>query len=1687
MLSANPFHNGFWPEDVNNDLRVDARDALVVINSMNQYGSRDLLNTGDSLPEMADVPYYMDVSGDGALTAIDALRIVNTINNGEGEIAPSDVVRYRLALTDVNGVPLSGNSISVGQTFQVRGFVQDVRLKGDPDPGSTTFGNPTGVFAAYMDVLMTNANLATIRYGETQELRLDATRPGGVWGTGSFRLTYAGQQTAPIPYFASRGEDAPTIKAALEALPAVGVGNVEVTTLEGADFDGRYFIRFVRSLGERDVPGMTVQGTGLMGSYQDVNDTDGDGDTTEFLPFTPAPTVVDNYIPINPTTPELQAALFRSSFVFIDPYVNGPIALNEPLEVGQPAGSRNLGEIGAFINRFNLNSPPTYTPRLEYHFFTVDVRADQGGTLQFSGNAAEQSKTLVFSLPGGGGSNTEVNPANIGFIDPAPLTILAPITVVNDTRTVLEDSGTTSISVLANDSVNTAAGGVAPLSLVAGGLSVVSPAGSATVIISGTNVNFTPAANFNGQVTFTYQVRDAKTPTPNTATGTVTVTVTPVNDPPVVVNDAVTVLEDAGDTIIHVLANDTAGPANEPQALTVSAVGTPDQGGTVQIGAGAANVVYRPRANFFGTEKFTYTARDSEGATAVGTVTVTVTPVNDPPVAVNDTFTGILEDSAPVVFNVLANDSPGPLEQSIDTIAVVAVTQGNQGGTVTFTAANVSYRPAANYFGSETFTYTIRDSGGLEATATVSVTVVNVNDPPEAADDALEVDEMSTDNILDVLANDSPGPFEASVDDIRVVAVTNPANGSVAIGVGGTHVVYTPAGDFFGTDTFTYTIRDNSGLEDTATVTVDVVPVVRPRARADRFDVLEDATAATAPALDVLANDLANIDPPGTKVTLLSFTQPAHGVVTLLDNGTLNDLTDDKLRYVPNPNYFGSDVFTYTINDTSGAGEDSIATVTINVIAVNDPPTLDPIANPAPIPEDAPQQTVNLTGITAGPLETQALQVTAASSNLGLIPNPTVTYTSPNTTGTLAYTPVANQFGTAIITVTVRDAGLDGVLGTADDGLVSRSFNVTVTPVNDAPTIKAPAQAAMLQDDDFVFTAGTVSEISVNDIDSAQLTVGLTLQPDPLSPAVNPGALTLGTTQGVTITAGANNSGSVTFSGSLVAVNAALNGLVFAPTIGYEGSPALRITASDGEFVPVPTATVAIIVSGINDPPQNHLPTGPVTVNEDSDLIFPGNLRVSDPDAGLGVVAVTLSATNGTLTPVAVPNVTVTPMGTGSVKLEGSIANINAALNGLKFRPSQDYNGPAQLVITTNDNGHTGLGGPQTDTDTLAITVNPVNDPPVANDDGSPTNRFMVLWNSTSNPFDVLVNDNTGPDVGETLTITQANATAGTVTIQSGNRLLFTPTPGFTGNVEIVYTINDRPDGSGLTDTATVYVVVVDFVPSDVSGYVYFDADNDGVKDPGEWGIGGVRMSLMGTDVQGNPVNLSAWTDATGWYKFSNVMPSQAGTVYALSQHQPIAFIDGRDTIGDQGGTMAANDQMSIALPLFGHAPGILGSNNNFGEMAFRAEFIGLGLHDLVHSGPNGGGLLYGTDAFGNLLWYVDIGGWSDYTPGRESPANSNNFQCTVQNGKLPLTDRRTSTVREIDATDDAIRSMYKSGSWMTRISGDAEDFGLPMYPLAAAGEGESWSDLSDAELLAAVGDAGTYEASVDAVLAGIA
>ena len=169
---------------------------------------------------------------------------------------------------------------------------------------------------------------------------------------------------------------------------------------------------------------------------------------------------------------------------------------------------------------------------------------------------------------------------------------------------------------------------------------------------------------------------------------------------------------------------------------------------------------YTPAANFFGTDTFTYTMSDGNGGNDSATVTVEVSNVNDNPTANADSYTGILEDSTDNQLDVLANDSIAPdVEETLTIVSVGSNAAGDngqtaQGGTVTISAGKVLYTPKANFFGTDTFSYTISDGNGGTSKATVTIVVNDVNDNPTAVNDQLMALKDFANQELDVLPND---------------------------------------------------------------------------------------------------------------------------------------------------------------------------------------------------------------------------------------------------------------------------------------------------------------------------------------------------------------------------------------------------------------------------------------------------------------------------------------------------------------------------------------------------------------------------------------------------------------------------------------------------------------------------------------------------------------------------------------------------------------------------------------------------------------------------------------------------------------------------------------------------------------------------------------------------------------------
>ena len=364
---------------------------------------------------------------------------------------------------------------------------------------------------------------------------------------------------------------------------------------------------------------------------------------------------------------------------------------------------------------------------------------------------------------------------------------------------------------------------------------------------------------------------------------------------------------------------------------------------------------------------------------------------------------------------------------------MTAVGAPEHGTTVLHPVQGVRYTPATNYNGSDAFTYTIIDGNGGTATATVNVTVTPVNDPPVAVTDTPTVAEDSVANVIGVLANDTSGPDTG--ETLSVTAVTQPANGTAALAAG--VVTYTPDPGYNGADTFTYTLSDAIGGTATGTVNVTVTAANDdPTANNDTPPaILEDASATI---INVLANDTIAPDT-GETLTVTAASGATKGTATVTVGG-------GSVTYTPAPNANGADSFTYTISDGNG-GTDT-ATVNVTVTAVNDAPSFTKGANETVL-EEAGAQTVAgwATNLSVGPAdEVQTLSFTVTNDNNALFSiQPAVA-----ANGTLTYTPAANQYGSAIVSVRINDTG-----GTANGGVnqsAIQTFTITLTGVNDAPS-----------------------------------------------------------------------------------------------------------------------------------------------------------------------------------------------------------------------------------------------------------------------------------------------------------------------------------------------------------------------------------------------------------------------------------------------------------------------------------------------------------------------------------------------------------------------------------------------------------------------------------------------------------
>ncbi|SER97225.1 VCBS repeat-containing protein, partial [Pseudomonas sp. NFACC02] len=447
---------------------------------------------------------------------------------------------------------------------------------------------------------------------------------------------------------------------------------------------------------------------------------------------------------------------------------------------------------------------------------------------------------------------------------------------------------------------------------------------------------------------------------------------------------------------------------------------------------------------------------------------------------------------------------------------------------------------------------------------------------------------------------------------------------------------------------------------------------------------------------------------------------------------------------------------TLTVQVNDGQSENNlsnVATTTISVTAVNDAPVVDlngpffPGNNTVTLPyveNAAPVKLMPLLTLSdpdSPNLQSATVTVKDAQAGDKLVfdtSNSKITITSETVNGQLVYTlkGAASQaeYAAVLKSVAFVSEGEDPVGGNraitvqVNDGQDSSNVataNIVVIPVNDAPVITAPTQQTVAEDTPLTFSAANGNAITVKDVDASPT--------DVLKITITATGGTLLLTGGATSDA----QGNLTLTGTQAQINAALDGATFTPaqdSNNTTGTAGLSIVIDDRGNSGVggaksDTQTISIDVTPVDDAPVIHAPTTTQVIAEDTALTFSsanGNaITVTDVDAGSSQLRIYVNVTGGTLV---LANGDSSAAHNGAVSLTGTLQEINAALEGAKFTPTQDSNnttGTAGLSISVNDLGNTGAlptgSTGLTDSTTIKIDVTPVNDAPVARDDiGAP-------------------------------------------------------------------------------------------------------------------------------------------------------------------------------------------------------------------------------------------------------------------------------------------------------------------------------------------------------------------------------
>jgi gliding motility-associated-like protein len=870
-------------------------------------------------------------------------------------------------------------------------------------------------------------------------------------------------------------------------------------------------------------------------------------------------------------------------------------------------------------------------------------------------------------------------------------------------------------------------------------------------------------------------------------TVTVNIVVTPVNEVPTGTGDTKTTPED---TPVSGAVTGTDGDADQ---LTF-AKGSDPAHGTVVVNSDGS-YTYTPAAKYNGADNFTITIADGNGGTATVAVDITVTPVNEAPTGTGDAKT--TPENTAVSGAVTGADGDG------DQLTFSKASDPAHGAVVVNSDGTYTYTPNNKYNGPDNFTITINDGNGGTATVAVDITVTPVNEAPAGTGDSKTTPENTAVSGA-VTGADGDG------DQLTFSKATDPAHGTAVVNNDGTYT-YTPNSKYNGPDNFTITINDGNGGTTTVAVDITVTPVNE--APAGTGD------AKTTPENTAVSGAVSGTDGDGDQLTFGKASDPAHGAVVVNGDGTYT--------YTPNNKYNGPDNFTITINDENG-GTTTVA-VDITVTPVNEAPTGTGDS------KTTPENTAVSGAVTGADGDGDQLTFSKAS-------DPAHGTTVVNNNGTYTYTPNNKYNGPDNFTITIADG---------NGGTTTVTVDITVTPVNDAPTGTGDSKTTP----EDIVVSGAVTGM---DGDGDQLTFAKATDPAHGAAIVNSDGTYTYTPNNkyngpdnFTIAISDGNGGTVT-----VIVDITVTPVNEAPTGTGDSKTTPENTAVSGVVTGTDGDGDQLTFSKDSDPAH-----GTVVVNSDGTYTYTPNNKYNGPDN----FTINIADGNGGSTTVNV-DITVTPVneaptGTGDSKTTPENTAVSGAVTGADgdgdqltfnkatdpahgtvvvnsdgtyaYTPNNKYNGPDNFTITIND------GNGSTATVAVDITVTPVNEAPAGTGDSKTTPENTAVSGAV-----------TGADGdGDQLTFSKATDPAhGTAVVNNDGTYTYTPNNKYNGPDNFTIAISD---GNGGTVTVIVDITVtpVNEAPT---------GTGDSKTTPENTAVSG---AVTGTDGDGDQLTFSKTTD----------------------------------------------------------------------------------------------------------------------------------------------------------------------------------------------------------------------------------